>query len=175
MHTLEKSELLIVNGAMYYALHLGVNTTDLVLGWCAHLSQPTPVEVLRRGLMPFKPDSYGIFIESELIRFLSCMVDYSPASSVSVMAAVLTSLGQVQLCRIGVTLLSLSLQIDYIEQDVLRRDSLIGVMNQWRRLVFEEKKLVQRELFVCPSCPGGGHCVHLDGNFKLYRYINQGR
>lgn len=62
----------------------------------------------------------------------------------------------------------------YILQDyVMRPEVFNAVMREWRRLE-DLSQLKSHDPFNCPACGDTPHCVHIDGNAKLYRYEKAG-
>ena len=58
----------------------------------------------------------------------------------------------------------------------MKQDTFNFSMRAWRR---EEKEyledLTSLDLLECPACQSSAHCIHIDGNHKLYRYRSAGR
>ena len=49
-------------------------------------------------------------------------------------------------------------------------------MAEWRRQEADYfTSLIGGDLFSCPACSSNPHCVHIDGNMKLYRYNRASR
>ena len=45
---------------------------------------------------------------------------------------------------------------------------------EWSYIQYEMDRLMGSDYGVCEACGPKPHCIHIDGNFKLYRYRSAG-